>query len=153
MKRRDFMVVDGEQRYAYSTGEIIEALQGAGVLTDAALSITRTFEGNLRNRATPEITMEELLERLERLIRDRVNPEIATRFRKQTPPFVPLLVVKGGNVEPISVRKLARSLEKLGPHFKAANGVARQVEQTLRTQGSQQVPWNVLAHNVALALE
>lgn len=153
MKRRELLVVHGEHRYPYSTGEIIEALQGAGVFTDAALGIARTLENNLRSRNSNEISLEKLQDKLENLIREQVNPEIAKRFRKQTPPFVPLLVVKDGKTEPLSVRKLGRSLEKMGLHFKAASGIARQVEQTLRTQGIQKVPWNVLAHSVSLALE
>ena len=153
MKRGEFMVRDGEQRYRYSTGEVIEALQGAGVLTDAALGIARNLETAIRNQGLTEVSLAELIDRLEKLIHDRVNGETAKRFRKQTPPFVPLLLVKDGRTEPLSVRKLARSLETMGLHFKAANGIARQVEQTLRTQGSQKVPWNVLAHNVSLALE
>lgn len=153
MKLRDYKVVRGDERFVYSTGEIVEALQGAGVLTDAALAIARSFEAYLRSRDSNTITLEELLDRLEALIAERVNREIARRFRKQTPPFVPLLVARGDEVEPLSIRKLTRSLESLGLKFKAANSIARQVEQTLRTQGSETVPYMVMTHNVALALE
>ncbi len=153
MKRREYKVIRGDDRFIYSTGELVEALQGAGVLTDAALSIARAFEGHLRSRTSTTISLEEVMDRLERLIAERVNREIATRFRKQTPPFVPLLVARGDKIEPFSIRKLTRSLESLGLKFKTANGVARQVEQTLRTQGSETVPYMVMTHNVALALE
>lgn len=153
MKRREYKVVRGDDRFIYSTGEIVEALQGAGVLTDAALAIARAFEGHLRSRGNTTISLDEVIDRLEKLIAERVNREIAVRFRKQTPPFVPLKVARGDRVEPFSIRKLTRSLESLGLKFKVANSIARQVEQTLRTQGSETVPYMVMAHNVALALE
>ena len=153
MKRKDLKVTRGKERYAWSTGEIVDALQGAGVLTDAALGIARTLESQLLTRAEPKISIEELVERLEKLIAERVNPQIAGRFAKQTPPFVPLKVRAGDTVEKLSVRKLARSLESIGLKFKAANGIARQVEQTLRTQGRETVPSVVVSHLVAMALE
>ncbi len=153
MRRREVTVVRGDDRYRYSSGEVVEALQGAGVLTDAALSITSSLEGQLRSRATKEIDLDELLSRIERLIRERINSSVATRFMKQTPPFVPLMIEQGDSGEPLSTRKLTNSLESFGLSFKQANAVARQVEQVLRTQGYESVPRAVLGHAVAIALE
>lgn len=153
MSRRELTVVRGEERYPYSSGEVVEALQGAGVLTDAALSITSSLEGYLRNRKEREIELAELVARIERLVRERVSGDVAERFRNQTPPFVPLVISKPEGAEALSHRKLTRSLEKLGLSFKQANAAARQVEQTLRTQGYETVPGPVLGHTVALALD
>lgn len=153
MKRKDLKVIRGKERYAWSTGEIVEALQGAGVLTDAALGIARTLESQLLARSTPEITLDDLVQRLEKLIRERVNSHIAGRFAKQTPPFVPLRIDTGKSVEKLSTRRIARSLESLGLNFKAANGIARQVEQSLRTQGREIMPQAVVSHLVSMALE
>jgi len=153
VKLRDLTVTRGEERWAYSTGEIIEALQGAGVLTDVALSVARSLEHWLRSLDTDELALEDLTDRIAGLLTERVSPEVADRFRSQTPPFVPLLIRTGDRVEPFSAQRLGRSLEALGLGFKAADGTARQVEQILRTQGRERVADNVVAHYVAVALE
>lgn len=153
MKPQTFTVTRGAEGYAYSTGEVIEALQGAGVPTDVALSITRSLEHWLRSRESAEVPLEDLSGRVAQLLRERVSPEVAERWRRQTPPFVPLLISSGDEEEPFSVSRLARSLEQHGLSPKAAASTARQVEQLLRTQGRERVPRNVMAHYVALALE
>lgn len=153
MKRKELKVRRGKDRYSWSTGEVVEALQGAGVMTDVAISITGSLEEQLISSGVTEISVDDLVMKLERLIRDRVNSKAAARFARQTPPFVPLRIAGSDSVEHLSTRKLARSLESLGLKFKDANTIARQVEQTLRTAGSEVVSSTVLAHHVALALE
>jgi 2-phosphoglycerate kinase len=150
---RGLKILRGEDRYPFSAGEIVEAMQGAGVPTDAALQIARGVEKQLRAEKVLELELPELVGRLGDLIRKQVSPEAAQRFRTQTPPFVPLMVSKDGSDEPLSRRTLSHSLEKLGLSFKEAYAVASQAEQRLRTQGYETVPAAVLSHVVALALE
>ncbi|HLR45822.1 MAG TPA: hypothetical protein VK092_01585, partial [Deinococcales bacterium] len=124
-----------------------------GVLTDVALSVTRSLEHWIRSLDTDELALEDLTDRIAELLTERVSPEVAERFRRQTPPFVPLLISVPDGVEPFSASRITRSLEALGLSFRAAAGTARQVEQILRTQGREKVAANVVSHYVALALE
>lgn len=153
MKRPDMRVSRGGEQYAYSAGEVVEALQGAGVLTDDAIRIARDVEKHLRSRDVRDVQLEELMGRLEEAVRERVSPEAAQRFRTQTPPFVSLKVIKGDEVETFSRRTLSHSLEKFGLSFKEAYAISKQVEQGLRAQGFQEIEEDMLAHVVALSLE
>jgi 2-phosphoglycerate kinase len=149
----DLRILRGDERYSFSAGAVVEAMQGAGVPTDTALLIARGLEKQLRSAKTRELELTELVSRLEMQIRRQVSPEVAERFAAQTPPFVPLRISKDGSTEPLSRRTLGQSLELLGLSFKDAYAIASQAEQSLRTQGYETVPAPVLSHVVALALE
>jgi 2-phosphoglycerate kinase len=153
VKRQDVRVSRGAEHYTFSAGEVVEALQGAGVLTDDAIRIARDLEKHLRNREQRDVELDDLLERLEKAVRERVSTEAAQRFRTQTPPFVSMLVIKGTESETFSRRTLSHSLEKFGLSFKEAYAIAKQVEQGLRAEGYQSIAEDMLAHMVALALE
>jgi 2-phosphoglycerate kinase len=153
VKRQDVRVSRGAEHYTFSAGEVVEALQGAGVLTDDAIRIARDLEKHLRNREQRDVELDELLERLEKAVRERVSAEAAQRFRTQTPPFVSMLVTQGTESETFSRRTLSHSLEKFGLSFKEAYAIAKQVEQGLRAEGYQSIREDMLAHMVALALE
>ena len=153
MKRHDVRVSRGSEQYNYSAGEVVEALQGAGVLTDDAIRIARDVEKNLRTNEVRHVELDDLMSRLEEAVRQRVSNEAAQRFRKQTPPFVSMKVTKGKESETFSRRTLSHSLEKYGLPFKEAYAIAKQVEQSLRAQGYQSIEEDMLAHLVALALE
>jgi 2-phosphoglycerate kinase len=153
VKRRDLRVVRGEERFAYTTGEVVEALQSAGVLTDEAIRIAREAERQLREPGTRRVELDELMDVLGRMVEDRVAPEVAQRLRQQTPPFVPLLIDADGHQEPFARRTLMASLEKLDLGFKEAHAVASLVEQGLRAEGAELIPQAELARRVAAALE
>jgi 2-phosphoglycerate kinase len=153
VKRHDVRVSRGAEHYTFSAGEVVEALQGAGVLTDDAIRIARDVEKHLRSRDVRDVELEELMGRLEQAVRERVSPEAAQRFRTQTPPFVSMKLTKGNETETFSRRTLGQSLEKFGLPFKEAYALAKQVEQNLRAQGYQSIEQDMLAHMVALALE
>lgn len=152
MKRR-FKVVRGDKKYPFSTGAVVESLQGAGVTTDQAIQIARSVEKSLRNADGKNIKLADLLERLTKTLEEEVDEEAAKRFRQQTPPFVPLTVEARGEHAPFSRRTLAASLQKLDISFKEAHAVAQSVEQSLRTEGFETVTERDLAHLVALNLE
>ncbi len=156
MKLRDLTVVRGDERYPYSAGSVVEALQSAGVPTDDAMTLAREVEKHLRtvagkDGAAKEVSLDELMERLTAGLRKRVSDEVAERFQRQTPPFVPLLV--GDEGEPLARRRLTSSLEKVGLDFKEAHVVALQVEQGIRSEGLERIDRDELARRVALILE
>lgn len=153
MKRRDLRVVRGEARYAYTTGEVVEALQSAGVLTDEAIRIAREAERRIREAGTRQIELDELMDELAGMVSERVAPEVAERLAQQTPPFVPILIETDGDQETFSRRTLMASLEKLDLGFKEAHAVANQVELGLRAEGVERIPQAELARRVAVALE
>ena len=146
-------IVQAGQNIAFSTGAIVEALQGAGVPTDEAITLARSLEKHYRQESGLDIALEELVERLSGMIAKSVSSAAATRFKAQTPPFMPLMVRLGDTIAPFSRRTLATSLEKLELNFKEAYAVAQQVEQTLRTQGYEVVSERELKHLIALSLE
>lgn len=153
MRRHDVRVSRGRERYNFSTGEVVEALQGAGVLTDDAIRIARDVEKQLRSHDVHDVELDELMTTLEGVVRERVSAEAAERFLVQTPPFVAMKVIKGGDAETFSRRTLSHSLEKFGLSFKEAYAIAKQVEQGLRAEGYRSIEEDMLAHVVALALE
>lgn len=146
-------IVQAGQNIAFSTGAIVEALQGAGVPTDEAITLARSLEKHYRQESGLDIALEELVERLSGMIAKSVSSAAAARFKAQTPPFMPLMVRLGDTIAPFSRRTLATSLEKLELNFKEAYAVAQQVEQTLRTQGYEVVSERELKHLIALSLE
>ena len=153
MKRRDLRVVRGSERYAYTTGEVVEALQSAGVLTDEAIRIAREAERRFRESGARRVELAELIDALAAMVAERVAPEVAERLKQQTPPFVPLLIEVDGSEEPFSRRTLTASLDKLDLGFKEAHAVANLVEQGLRAEGVERLPQAELARRVAVALE
>ena len=153
MKRRDLRVVRNEEKFNFSLGAIVESLQGAGVYTDEAITIARNIEKHYRAINQKAIELDDLIERLAEALERELDDEVASRFRQQTPPFVPLRIVRGDEQVEFSKRTLASSLQKFDLSFKEAHAVARQVEQTLRTEGREVVTERDLAHLVALTLE
>lgn len=150
-KPRELTVLRGEERFPYSAGSVVEALQSAGVPTEDAMDLTRDVERKLRHRGIKAIELEELRGMLASEVRRRTSEEAAQRFLKQTPPFVPLLV--GPRGKPLTRRKLTSSLEKIGLGFKEANVVALQLEQGIRSEGLERIQRDELARRVALILE
>ncbi|MFA5552804.1 MAG: ATP cone domain-containing protein [Trueperaceae bacterium] len=150
-KPRELTVTRGEERFPYSAGAVVEALQSAGVPTEDAMNITRDVERRLRNRSLKEVELEALRGLLATEVRSTTSDDAARRFLKQTPPFVPLLVGPRGKV--LTRRRLTSSLEKVGLGFKEANVVALQVEQGIRADGLERIQRDELARRVALILE
>ncbi|MBS3933805.1 MAG: hypothetical protein KGZ35_05555 [Truepera sp.] len=146
-------VVRAGQKIAFSTGVIVEALQGAGIPTDEAITLARNLEKHYRQESGHDIALDELVDRLTSMIDKSLGPAAAARFKAQAPPFVPLMVKLGDSMTPFSRRTLAASLEKLKLSFKEAYAVAQQVEQTLRTQGYEVVSERELKHLIAISLE
>ncbi|UCH26562.1 MAG: hypothetical protein JSV66_02635 [Trueperaceae bacterium] len=154
MKRRHFRIVEGKAQYSFSTGEVVEALQGAGVPTDEAIRLARETEKHYSAKAKKVVELHALVDFLAGALQKRFGSELATRFLQQRPPFVPLTVsIEGGCRELFSRTTLATSLEKFGLSFKEANTVARAVAQGLRTKGQQDVSMQELTHSVAQELE
>jgi 2-phosphoglycerate kinase len=153
VKRRELSVTRGDAQYAFSTGVVVESLQGAGVPTDEAIRTARAVEKHYRSGGERAIPLERLVGRIAKELEEKQGKEVADRFRVQTPPFVPVSVQRGGDLEPFSRRVLAKSLEKLGLRFKEAYAVASQVEQSLRSKGYEVVSDRELSHLTALALE
>lgn len=153
MKRRDLRVVRGDNKYTFSAGVVVESLQGIGVSTDEAINMARKLERHYRTQNKKHIALGDLVEQLSSMIEASLGQDLAQRFRQQTPPFVPIIVATDEGRNPFSRRTLANSLEKLGISFKEAYAVARQVEQTLRTEGYETVSKRQLAHQAALCLE
>ena len=151
MKLKELTIVRGAERYAYSAGSVVEALQSAGVPTDDAMALARDVEKHLRQLPAREVRLDELMELLTASLAKRVSAEVVERFRRQTPPFVPLLVGEEG--EPLTRRRLVSSLEKVGLDFKEAHVVALQVEQGIRSDGLDRIDRDELARRVALILE
>ncbi len=165
MKPRDLRVVRGDERYPFSAGALVEALQSAGVPTEDAISLTQEVEGHLREGTSRRVELNHLMRLLADGVRRRVSSAAATRFLRQTPPFVPIVVLQPPVAAPadaappprtgerFSRRRLTSSLEKVGLGFKEAYVVASQVEQGIRSEGLEHLERGELARRVALALE
>lgn len=154
MKRRTLRVRDGDRKYPFATGPLVEALQAAGVTTDRAMRLARDVEKHYHHRGDRGVDLGEVMQRLQRLVADQVAPEVAAALARQTPPFAALEVVgETGERTPFSRRRLAASLEKLPMAFKEAHGVVRQVELGVRADGRVEVPERELHQRVASALE
>jgi 2-phosphoglycerate kinase len=154
VKRRELRVRDGEQRYPFATGPLVEALQAAGVTTDHAMRLARDVEKHYRSRGERGVDLPDVMQRLQRLVAEQVAPEVAAALGRQTPPFAALEIVgEGGESMPFSRRRLAGSLEKMGMVFKEAHAVARHVELGIRADGRIGVPERELHQRVASALE
>jgi 2-phosphoglycerate kinase len=144
----------GNAHHSFSTGEVVEALQAAGVPTDEAIRLARETEKHFSSKEKKTVELAALVDFLADAIQKRFGSELAARFLQQRLPFVPLTVsVEGGRHEPFSRTTLAASLEKHGLSFKEANAVARAVAQGLRTKGQQDVSTHELTHTVAQELE
>ena len=157
MKRRDFRIVRDKkggdrEKYAFTLGAVVESLQGVGVPTDEAIAVARRAEKHLRSRNEKNVPLSDLVADLSSILEES-DPDLATRFVQQTPPFVPLMVTLAGERTPFSKRTLAKSLQKLDVSFKDAHAVASQVERTLRTNGFEVVTERELMQQVALSLE
>ncbi len=163
MKARELRVVRGDERYTFSAGVLVEALQSAGVPTEEAMSLVHDVEIQLREGSSHRVELDHLMRVLADGVRRRVSGVAAARFVRQTPPFVPILVVQpagqgapgapGAPLERFSRRRLTAALEKIGLGFKEANVVALQVEQGVRSEGLERLERADLARRVALVLE
>jgi len=164
MKSRDLRVVRGDERYSFSAGVLVEALQSAGVPTEEAMDLAQDLEAQLRESASRRVELNHLMRLLAEGVRRRVSGAAATRFLRQTPPFVPIIVLQprpvnatGEGVAPpgerFSRRRLTSALEKVGLGFKEANVVAFQVEQGIRSEGLEHLERADLTRRVALVLE
>lgn len=153
MARGELYVVRNDDKYAYSTGDVVESLQAAGVMTDEAMQIARDVEKHFRKRQEGVIPLGTMVDRIAHELSSRIDEATADRFRGQTPPFVPIAVERGDGTELFSRRTLVSSLEKLDLGFKEAHSIAHQVAQGLRSEGQEVVSERDLAHRVALALE
>lgn len=153
MKRRDLVVSRDNASYPFSTGGIVESLQGVGVPTDEAIRIARIVEKHYLSSGAKDIKLDKLVGRVARELEHLMDKEVADRFRVQTPPFVPIEVQGQSGVSPFSRRVLAKSLEQFGLPLKDAYAIAGQVEQSLRNKGYEMIHERELAHLTALALE
>ena len=155
---RDLKVYRGDEHFAYSSGALVEAMQSAGVPTEDAIRIVGEVEASIRERKQRRIELGELIELLAAGAERAGGEQAAARLRRQTPPFVPLIVVsdRGSDKESrrrFSRRTLTASLEKLGLRFKEARAAAVQVEQGIRADGLETLSQVELARRVASAVE
>lgn len=155
---RELKVVRGDEHFTYSSGVLIESLQSAGVATEDAINIVHEVEAGLRERKLKAIGLNELLDLLEAGTRAAGSDRAADRFRRQTPPFVQLMVVNDAKGDKSVARRFSRrtliaSLEKLGLRFKEARAAAVQVEQAIRADGIDTLSQVELARRVASAVE
>ena len=157
-RQRELKVARGDEHFSYSNGVLIESLQSAGVATEDAIAIVHDAERDLREQKQKVIELDDLLDRLEAGVMAAGSDQAAERFRRQTPPFVPLMVISdrdGGKDtgRRFSRRTLIASLEKLGLRFKEARAAAVQVEQAIRADGIDTLSQIELARRVASAVE
>ncbi len=68
MKPRDLRVVRGDERYSFSAGVLVEALQSAGVPTEDAISLAQEVEAHLRESPSRRVDLNHLM----RLLADGV---------------------------------------------------------------------------------
>ena len=166
---RDLRVSRDGELYPYSAGACVEVLQGAGVSTDEAMKIVFDVESKIKERKLKRIELSELVDMLVAGAALR-SEHAAARLRRQTPPFVPIVVedvagpVSGPASAPVhgsaklgtkkfSRRTLMASLEKLGLKLKEAHAATAQVEQGLRTEGIERLTRAELARRVASVIE
>lgn len=154
MKRRDIRVVEGEHKYVFAMGPLVEAMQAAGVATEDAMQAAREVEKHYRTAGHKQVPLAELMARMQRMAQQMAGREAAEALGRQTPPFIRIRVLQeDGRVEAFSRRRMASYLEKLGTSFKEAHAVVRQVEQGMRSDGRRDVPQRELFQRVASALE
>lgn len=153
LKRRDLRVRTDREVVAFNIGVIVESLQGIGMTTDDAIRLARAAEKHFRAQGDTPIALAELTAWLEQRLSDEQPSSVLKRFRKQTPPFVPLCVEHRHKQTPFSKRKLAESLEIVGLPFKQAYALSRQVEQQLRGEGLRVISRRELSHRTALSIE
>src|SRR5690606_15859471 len=138
LKGRDLRASRDGDLYPYSAGACVEVLQGAGVSTDEAMKIVFDIEESIKERKLKRIELSELVDMLVAGASQR-SQQAAARLRRQTPPFVPILVEEGGGTHdtsrpgPLDSKRFSRrtlmaSLEKLGLKPKAAHAATTQVE-------------------------
>jgi 2-phosphoglycerate kinase len=151
-KQKKLRVVRGDERYRFVLGDVVEALQGVGVPTDDAIGVARRTEAHFTG-GRKRIPLDELLAYIASEVEASVGAEASERFLRQTPPFVPISVVRDGAEELFNERILLAPLEKLGLSFKEAYGLARHVGAVLRAEGFERVDQRELDLRVALALE
>ena len=154
-KRRELRVVAGGSKHRFASGALIEALQAADVPTEVAVRLVREFEKGLRQRNEGTVTIETLVDRLARLVEARVGAAAAEALRAQTPPFTTISVERddGDGVRSFDRSAVVATLEKVGLGFKAANVLAQQFEQSLRSEGVHRLGEQELSRRVALMLE
>lgn len=154
-KRRELRVLVGGAKHRFASGVLIEALQAADVPTETAIRLVRDLEKGIRQRGEGSITIETLVERLAALVESRVGASAAAAWRAQTPPFTPLTVSRddGAGERTFERSSIVATLEKIGLGFKAANVLARQFEQSLRSEGARTLSEHEVSRGLALLLE
>lgn len=153
MKRRQLWVSYKENKYPFSLGGLVEALQGSGLSTDKAIELARRIDKHFHDNSDKTLKLDKLRDYTYKLLNAESSKEIALRFKEQTLPFVPLTVKTLKGNENFSKRQIANSLEKLGLSSKTANRIAAQVEQNLRSNGYESINKRELSHLVATTLE
>ncbi len=152
-KHRELRVLVGATKRPFGAGPLIESLQAAGVPTEVAIRVVRDVERELRQRSLWIVRIEDLVERLARLVALRVGEEAADALRSQTPPYTPLEIEHDGATWPFERATVVDRLEKIGLPFKEANLMAEHLEQGLRGDGLRRVEERELARRLAMLLE
>src|SRR5690606_36303299 len=163
LRGRDLRVRRGDDLYSYSAGALVESLQSAGVTTDEAMKIVSDIEAHIKDRKLRRIELSTLVDMLEEGAKQR-SEQAAARLRRQTPPFVAIVVedtsmgeapapARSIDIKRFSRRTLMASLEKLGLKLKEAHAATTQVEQGLRTEGIERLTRAELARRVASVIE
>ncbi len=80
MKRRHFRIVEGKAQHSFSTGEVVEALQGAGVPTDEAIRLARETEKHYFAKAKKVVELQALVDFLAGALQKRFGSELAWRL-------------------------------------------------------------------------
>ena len=139
MKRKQLWVSHKEQKYPFSLGVLVEALQGSGLGTDRAIELGRRIEKHFNHQDGKTLKLDKLSDYTVKLLSEESSKDVVQRFKEQTLAFVPIQVKTGSEEKLLSKRQITTSLEKLGLAGIDANRIAAQVEQTLRSSGHESI--------------
>ncbi len=153
MKRRQLWLSHKDNKYPFSLGLLVEALQGSGLSTDKAIELARRIEKHFNHHDGKTLKLDKLSDYTYKLLSEEGSKDIAQRFKEQTLAFVPIFVKTQMEEKLFSKRQITGSLEKLGLSSKNANRIAAQVEQTLRMGGYETISKRELSHLIAVTLE
>ncbi|MCA9835535.1 MAG: hypothetical protein KC422_01410 [Trueperaceae bacterium] len=153
MKRKQLWVSHKEQKYPFSLGVLVEALQGSGLGTDRAIELGRRIEKHFNHQDGKTLKLDKLSDYTVKLLSEESSKDVVQRFKEQTLAFVPIQVKTGSEEKLLSKRQITTSLEKLGLAGIDANRIAAQVEQTLRSSGHESISKRELSQLIAITLE
>ena len=153
MKRRQLWVSHKDNKYPFSLGVLVEALQGSGLGTDKAIDLARRIEKHFNHHDSKTLKLDKLSDYTYKLLLEESSKDIAQRFKDQTLAFVPIVVKTPEEEKRFAKRQISSSLEKLGLNSKNANRIAAQVERTLRIGGYESISKRELSHLIAVTLE